>query len=161
MTKLLVAAVGFVVGGAIITGIALALPGSAQPSKAPAVAQNAMVAMTSASTPTTKKLTIQHVLKGCHVWSDGSRRAVTMDLTLKRGTRLTIADMDVDPHRLVQLAGPRLGLHSHMMMGGVESVVFEQTGLYRLTTQTVEMGPLMETKTIGPDNKLRLTVRVA
>ena len=69
--------------------------------------------------------------------------------------------MDIDPHQVLQTAGPRLGLHGHMMMGGVESIVFKQAGLYQLTTRTVEMGPMMNAKTVGPDNKLRLTVRVA
>ncbi len=162
MIKILIAIAGFAAGGAIVAGTAGALDRSAQPSAAPVLAPMAMGGtMTPASTVVTKKLTIQHVLKGCHVWSDGSRRAATMSLTLKRGTRLTITDMDIDPHQLLQTAGPRLGLHGHMMMGGVESVVFKQSGLYKLTTRTVEMGPIMNAKTVGPDNKLRLTVRVA
>jgi hypothetical protein len=160
MTKILIAVAVFVAGGASVTGTAGALDRSGQPSTV--VAPMAMAGtMTPASMTVTKKLTIQHVLKGCHVWSDGSRRAATMTLRLKRGTRLTITDMDIDPHKLLQTAGPRLGLRGHMMMGGIESVVFKQAGLYKLTTRTVEMGPIMNAKTIGPDNKLWLTVRVA
>ena len=162
MTKILIAVAMFVVGGASVTGAAGALDRSGQPSAVPVVASMTMVGMmTPASMSVTKKLTIQHVLKGCHVWSDGSRRAATMSLTLKRGTRLTITDMDIDPHQMMQTAGPRLGLRGHMMMGGVESVVFKQPGLYRLATRTVEMGPMMNAKTVGPDNALRLTVRVS
>ena len=162
MTKILIAVAVFVAAGASVTGTAAALDWSGQPSAVPVVAPMTMAGtMTPASMTVTKKLTIQHVQKGCHVWSDGSRRAPTMSLTLKRGTRLTITDMDIDPHQLLQTAGPRLRLHGHMMMGGVESVVFEQSGLYKLTTRTLEMGPIMKAKTVGPDNKLRLTVRVA
>ena len=106
------------------------------------------------------KLTIQHVVRGCHVWSDGARRNASMSLTLKRGSGMTITDMDIDPHQLVQVAGPPLGLHGHMMMGGIDKVVFRRPGLYSFTTKTVEMGPMMKVKTIGPDNKLRLSVRV-
>ena len=144
MIKILIAATGLVASGAISAGTAVALDGSGHP----------------ASSTVTKQLTIQHVLKGCHAWSDGNRRAPAMTVTLKRGTRLTITDMDIDPHQLLQTAGPRLGLHGHMMMGGVESMVFKQAGRYQLTTRTVEIGPMMNPKTVGPDNKLRLTVRV-
>lgn len=162
MVKILVVIAGFVAGGAIVTGTAVALDHSVQQSAAPVVESMAARGMlAAASTTVTKKLAIQHVLKGCHVWSDGSRQTATMSLILKRGTRLTITDMDIDPHQLLQTAGPRLRLHGHMMMGGVDSVVFNQSGLYQLTTRTLEMGPLMKTKTVGPDNKLRLTVRVA
>jgi len=120
----------------------------------------AAVAGTAGSAPPAKKLTIQHVVRGCHVWSDGSRRAATMSLTLKRGGAMTIVDMDIVPHELVQVSGPRLGLRGHMMMGGIDKVVFRQPGLYRFTTKTVEMGPMMNAQTVGPDNKLRLTVQV-
>lgn len=112
------------------------------------------------SAPATVKLTIQHVVRGCHVWSDGSHRSASMSLTLKRGQAIRITDMDVDPHRLVQVAGPSLRLHGHMMMGGIQSVVFKQRGVYRLTTKTVEMGRMMDVKTVGPDNTLRLRIRV-
>ena len=162
MTKILIAVAGLIGAGAILTGTAAAVDRSGQPTAVPVSAPITMAStMTTASLTVTKKLTIQHVLKGCHVWSDGSRRAATMSLSLMRGTRLTITDMDIDPHQVLQTAGPRLGLHGHMMMGGVESIVFKQAGLYQLTTRTVEMGPMMNAKTVGPDNKLRLTVRVA
>jgi hypothetical protein len=151
--KFLIAIAGFVA----VVGTAAASALGGQASAAPTTMGSMM---TPASTTVTKKLAIQHVLKGCHVWSDGSRQAATMTLTLKRGTRLTITDMDIDPHQLLQTDGPRLRLHGHMMMGGVDSIVFERSGLYTLTTRTLEMGPVMKTKTLGPDNKLRLSVRV-
>lgn len=162
MTKFLIAITGFVASGAIVTGTAVALDRSGQTSAAPVVApMTTGPARISAAATVTKKLAIQHVLEGCHVWSDGGRQAATMSLTLKRGTRLTITDMDIDPHQLLQTAGPRLGLHGHMMMGGIDSIVFAQPGRYAFTTRTLEMGPMMKTKTVGPDNKLRLTVRVS
>lgn len=161
MTKILIAVAGLVAGGAIVTGTAVALDRSGEQSAAVAVSPATMDgAMTPVATAVTKKLTIQHVLEGCHVWSDGARQAATMSLTLKRGARLTITDMDVDPHQIVQASGPRLRLHGHMMMGGVDSIVLRQPGVYRLTTRTLEMGPVMKTKTVGPNNKLWLTVRV-
>lgn len=161
MKKLLLTIAGFAAGSAIVVGTAAALGGSGQsatPAAAPTMPSTLMVP---AAATTTKKLTIQHVQKGCHVWSDGTRRAAVMRLTLSRGTRLTITDLDIDPHQLLQVSGPRLGLRGHMMMGGVESVVFKQSAVYQLKTKTVEMGPMMDTKTDGPDNALRLIVRVA
>ena len=82
MTRVLIAIAGFVAGGAIVTGTAVAFDRSGQPA-APAAALMTMSGMmVPASATTTKKLTIQHVQKGCHVWSDGSRRAAVMRLTL-------------------------------------------------------------------------------
>lgn len=126
--------------------------------------------MSTAGSPTlatahTVSLTIRHVLHGCHVWSEGKRTAVMMRLHLKQGQTLSITDMDVDAHRMLQLAGPM-----HMRMGGAMmstdemKMMFTKKGVYRFGTRTVEMpgmGGMADVKTIGPDNKLRLVVTVA
>lgn len=110
------------------------------------------------------KLTIVHVQKGCHIWSDGQRQAATMRLALAEGGTLTLVNNDIDAHRLVQLAGPGVALGSTMMMGGKMAVVFPQPGLYRLRTETVEvegMDEMMEIETEGPDNELEVEVEVS
>jgi hypothetical protein len=53
-----------------------------------------------------------------------------------------------------------LHIKSHMMMNQTQLITFKQPGVYRFKTKVVEMGPMMEVKTIGPDNTLRLTVSV-
>ena len=47
-----------------------------------------------------------------------------------------------------------------MMMNEKQVLTFKQPGSYRFKTKVIEMGPMMEVKTIGPDNILRLTVSV-
>lgn len=157
MIKILAAIVGFIGGAAILTGTAVAVDRAANP----AVATVAPTSMKMpASVSGTTKLTIQHVQKGCHVWSDGSRQAASMRLNLGRGARVRIFDQDIDPHGLVQVAGPRLLFKGHMMMGQSQTITFARPGVYRLRNKVVEMGPMMKVETIGPDNTLRLTVSV-
>ena len=143
MTKLLVAIAGLVAGGAIVTGTAVAYGTTS----------------VSASTGMTK-ITIQHVQKGCHVLSNGSRQAASMTLNLKSGASLQLRSMDIDPQGLVQLSGPKLNIKGHMMMGQQQTITFKQPGVYRLKNKVIEMGTMMNVKTIGPDNTLRLTVSV-
>jgi hypothetical protein len=109
------------------------------------------------------KLTIQHVQKGCHVWSNGQTTATMMRLHLKPGQKLSILDMDVDAHQMMEFAGPmHLRMGGPMMMNHDMTISFAKKGVYRLGTKTVEMpGGSMNIKTVGPDNKLRLVVTVA
>lgn len=158
MTRILAVIAGFIAGGAILTGTAVAVDRAANPAVAPMTMSGMMTTASPASGMT--ELTIQHVQKGCHVWSDGSRRAASMRLKLSRGARLRILDQDIDPHGLVQVAGPKLAFRGHMMMGQSQTITFTKPGLYQLKSKVVEMGPMMEVKTIGPDNTLRLTVSV-
>lgn len=83
-----------------------------------------------------------------------------MSVTMQRGGRLQLIDQDIDPHGLVQLAGPKVAIRGHMMMGQKQLITFDQPGLYRFKTKVVEMGMTMNVKTVGPDNTLRLTVSV-
>lgn len=169
MLKLLVVVAGFAIGSAFIAA-ALALPSS---SATPASRANAATAiMSAAEAPPASmsneaaavKLTIQHVQKGCHVWSNGTMTAAsTMRLQLKRGQELTISDMDVDAHQLIELSGPsRIATGAPLTMGHERKFTFTKKGVYRLGTRTVELpGAAMDVKTTGLDHKLRLVVAVA
>jgi hypothetical protein len=106
------------------------------------------------------QLRIVHVQKGCHLWSYGTKAAATMQLTLRRGATLTIVNNDVDMHRLVQLAGPKIGSGSPMLMMHPTRIRFVHAGVYRFTTKPSEMPGMSEVETTGPDHVLRLTVRV-
>ena len=68
--------------------------------------------------------------------------------------------MDIDPQGIVQLSGPKLNIRGHMMMGEQQTITFKRPGVYRLKNKVIEMGKMMDVKTIGPDNTLRLTVSV-
>lgn len=158
MTRTLVVLAGFIATGAIVTGTALALSGTQSSATASMETSGVMGAASSSSAMT--KLTIQHVQRGCHVWSNGSLRTASMRLNLKRGARLQIVDQDIDPHGLVQVGGPKLAFIGHMMMGERQTITFKQRGVYRLKNRVIEMGSMTEVETIGPDNTLRLTVVV-
>jgi hypothetical protein len=172
MRNLLIALGGFLLG----TGLIAPLLFLSQPTTA-AVKQAApqTVAMShmsgiSASTGmlasaplATRKLTIQHVMKGCHVWSDSKTTGPMMRLHLKAGQKLSIMDMDVDAHQMLQFAGPtHLHMGRPMTTNHGMTFTFMKKGVYRLGTKTVEMpGMTMDVKTLGPDNNLRLMVTVA
>jgi len=107
------------------------------------------------------ELTIVHIVRGCHNWTDGKTIAEKADVTLQRGGRLTILNQDVDIHKVVQLAGPRIATGKAMTMNATAKLRFAKSGLYRFKTVTSEMmSGMPDMKTIGPDYGLRLTVRV-
>ena len=67
--------------------------------------------------------------KGCHVWSNGKTTAAMMRLHLKVGQKLSILDMDVDAHQMMQFAGPaRLRMGGPMMMNGGMTLSFSKKG---------------------------------
>src|SRR5262249_51962147 len=111
----------------------------------------------------TQKLTIQHVQRGCHVWSNGRTMGAMMRLHLKPGQKLSILDNDVDAHQMMELGGPmQMRTGGPMMTSHGMTLTFMKKGVYRFATKTVEMpGGGMDVKTIGPDNHLRLVVTVA
>jgi len=167
MRNLLFVAIGFLAGGAIVVGVALAIPRQTPiTTTAPAGSATPMGGMTmdsSVTVPASRRLTIQHVLRGCHTWSNGTMQSPTMRLTLRPGGTLSILDQDIDAHQMMMVSGPtRLHLGGPMMMNHQVVVSFPRKGVYRLQTKTVEMpgGMGVEAETVGPDNTLRLIVKV-
>lgn len=174
MRNLLVALTGFLVGGAAIAAIALALPRTTHTPSPTQMNQAMGAAMfggmmdVSATRPATMmgntqpvKLTIQHVQRGCHVWSNGKSTAAMMRVHLKTGQKLAIIDMDVDAHQMMQFSGPmHMRMGGPMMMNHGLTMSFTEKGVYRLGTKTVEIPGAMNVRTTGPDNNLRLVVTV-
>ena len=178
MRNLLIALTDFLVGTGLIAAIAFAPPqtetvpvAQTSPQAAAAMGQAMHGGMMNAGATSGSsmmanvqpvKLTIQHVQKGCHVWSNGTTTAAMMRLHLKPGQMLSILDMDVDAHQMMELSGPmHLRMGGPMMMNHGMTIAFAKKGVYRLGTKTVEMPGGMDVKTVGPDNKLRLVVTVA
>jgi hypothetical protein len=165
MRNLLIATTGFLVGMGLVIALLVALPRTTKvtvntPSSQVAGMQH--MSQAAMAVPASRQLTIRHVLKGCHVWSNGSRTGASMRFALQRGGKLSILDQDVDAHRLIQLSGPKLRLGGPMMTNHGMSVSFARKGVYRFKTRTVEMpGMEMEAETKGPDHILRLVVTVA
>lgn len=106
-------------------------------------------------------MTIVHVTKGCHVWSVGAKRTANLSLTLHRGATLAVVNQDLDMHRLVQVSGPKTKTGPFLMMNQRVLLRFAKAGLYRFHTRVADMRGMPKAKTIGPDNKLVLTVRAS
>ncbi len=119
-----------------------------------------MATQSQPSSPARADLTIIHAQKGCHLWSDGSSQMPMMRLTLKTGQMLQIMNQDVDMHRVMELAGPQMMLGGAMKHGQTQTLTFPKPGTYRFTTKVWPMAGMPEVETSGPDNTLRLTVKV-
>ncbi len=129
------------------------------------VAGTALVgAGAAASAPGHATLVIRHQTRGCHTWSvNGGAFRASQKITLARGASLTITNNDVMPHKLVLTKGPAVKLSGPANlahMGATVTVTFGKAGVYRFTTKPGE-DYVAGIKTVGPDNVLRLTVRVA
>jgi hypothetical protein len=173
MRNLFVMITAFTLAGVGVVALALALPpgtnsSGQRPAAQKAMPMSGMAAMNSgtmgSASAASVKLTIRHVTRGCHVWAHGKMTGSMMRLHVRVGQRLSILDQDVDPHQMLELAGPtRLHLGGPTMMNHGTAISFMKKGVYRLGTKTVEMsgGGMDEVKTVGPDNHLRLVVTVA
>lgn len=105
-------------------------------------------------------LTIVHIVQGCHNWTNGSKLAEKADITMRSGGTLGILNQDVDLHKVVQLAGPRIATGGKMKMNSKVMLRFAKAGTYRFKTVTSDMPGMMDMKTVGPDYRLLLVVRV-
>ena len=108
------------------------------------------------------KLTIRHQIRGCHAWSfNNSAYRASLKIKLAPGTTLNVTNNDVMPHKLIQLAGPKLHFAGANMnhMSAATHVTFLKKGTYRFMTKAGE-DYMQGMKTIGEDNVLRLTVTV-
>ena len=117
-----------------------------------------------AAASSTVRLTIVHVVEGCHVWGDvnGQPLGPSRTLKVKRGTAVSIRINCPMSFDFVQLAGPKLALGASLTHAGtVRTVVFAKRGVYKLQATNVESSEQMGMTTLGPDNTLVLTVRVS
>jgi len=109
------------------------------------------------------RLTIVHFVRGCHVWGtvDGQPLGPSHTISLRRGAGLQIRVNCPMGFDFSQQAGPALALGDpRSAPGTVRTIVFAKAGLYRLQAVNVETSTQQGLQTLGPDNTLRLTVRV-
>jgi len=117
-----------------------------------------------AAASSTVRLTIVHVVQGCHVWGDvnGNAFGPSRTLKVKRGTAVSIRVNCPMSFDFVQLAGPKLALGASLTHAGtVRTLVFAKRGVYKLQATNVESSAQMGMATLGPDNVLVLTVKVS
>lgn len=124
----------------------------------------ALVVIPSAvSASPTVRMTLIHVMRGCHVWGTADSRALGASHTvvLKRGGRIEIRINCPMAFDVTQLAGPKLALGaSPWQSGTAHTLVFKKPGLYRLKAVNVQTSEELGLQTMGPDNVPLLIVRV-
>ena len=122
----------------------------------------AALAPAAAASPTVR-MTIVHFFQGCHVWGTNDSRALgpTRRLTLVHGAKIVIRDNCPMSFDFRQVAGPKLALgNPRTYPGTTRTIVFRKVGLYRIKAVNVESSADKGLETLGPDNTLRLIVRV-
>jgi plastocyanin len=148
---------------------------------APLVLAGILTAVAPAAPSTSKaSLVIRHQEHGCHAWSlNGGPYGVQQTVAIRRGGSVRVTNNDVMPHKLVETSGPAVvytrlaaGMSGTMglkgtfapsmlaRMGSSSTITFTKSGLYHFTTKPGE-DYMAGIKTVGEDNVLRLTVRVA
>ena len=117
-----------------------------------------------AAASATVRLTIVHVVQGCHNWGDvnGQPLGVSRTLRLKHGAKVSIRVNCPMSFTFVQLAGPKLALGDPLTHAGTaRTLVFAKRGVYKLQVKNVETSEQQGLTTLGPDNTLVLTVRAS
>lgn len=127
------------------------------------VAGAALAAVPTAAALPTVRLTLIHVLHGCHIWGtvDGQPLGATRTLTIAHGTRLVVRVNCPMAFDVTQTAGPKLaGGLGRWETGTSHTLVFAKVGVYRLKAVNVQSSAELNLQTLGPDNTPRLVVRV-
>lgn len=108
-------------------------------------------------------ISIIHVLRGCHDWTIGSKDVgPATTVRTKPGARIVLRVSCTMDFEVTQTAGPKLALGgTRFYAGSTRTLVFRKAGVYRLVARSVQTSEEMGLQTLGPDNVLRLTVRVA
>jgi hypothetical protein len=120
-------------------------------------------APTALASPTVR-LTLVHVMEGCHMWgkADSTPVAANYTIRVKRGQKVEIrvsCPMDFD---LAQVAGPKvaLGPDPRWRTGTTHTLVFRKKGVYRFTATNVQSPEERGLETMGPTAIPVLTIRV-
>lgn len=124
----------------------------------------ALVVIPAAVASPTVRLSLIHVLRGCHVWgtADSAPLGATRTIVLKPGGKIEIRNSCPMAFDVTQLAGPKLAAAAlgRWQTGTTHTLVFKKRGLYRLRAVNVQSSAEMGLQTLGPDNKPVLIVRV-
>ena len=131
---------------------------------AAAVVGQSIAGTSSAQAPTKATITLHHQTRGCHTWALNSGTGhAALSTRLARGGSITFVNVDVMPHKLFLKSGPAVNYGSTRALrhiGASVKVTFSKAGTYLFKTKAGE-DYMPGVKTIGEDNILRLTVKVA
>lgn len=104
-------------------------------------------------------LEIKHFVRGCHVFSKNDAPAIT--LRLRMGDRIQVVDHDPMDFDIVQTAGRKVRLSdTRIRRSETRLLAFRTAGVYRFVATNVQTSKELGLQTLGPDNTLRITVRV-
>ena len=104
-------------------------------------------------------LEIKHYFRGCHVFAKNEKP--TINVRLRKGDRIRILDHDVMDFDLIQTTGPRVSLGDpRLRRSETRLLVFRKPGLYRFEARTPRPPRSSGCRRSGPDNTLRITVRI-
>ena len=115
-----------------------------------------------APAPQQASLVIHHANVGCHDWAlNGGVDQVAQQISLTRGSTLTITDQDIMSHAVMQTGGPKIVIANPLTnQKKVATIQFTQPGTYQFGTKAGEdYAPAPATK--GADHNLKITVVVA
>jgi len=123
----------------------------------------AFAALAVGGPPKTLALQLVHTVSGCHVWQSASRSlGPNATVKLARGATLKIRVTCPMDFRVEQLSGPRLALGDPVFQTGtVRTIRFARKGTYVLRATNLQTSEEAGLQTLGPDNRPRLTVKVA
>jgi hypothetical protein len=142
----------------------VALLNSGQTTTVRTIASGQPAAPVRATVPSSARIMIDHVLRGCHnlAVNGGAPDSPRATLHLAVGGRLLVQNNDVMPHRLFLRSGPSPTLATPMMnhMGAGSTVTFGKPGVYMLGTKPGE-DYTKGIVTIGADHVLRIKVIVS
>jgi len=110
----------------------------------------------------TVQLAIIHTVRGCHIWQTTRAVGPTGVVTLPRGGRIVLRVNCPMDFRFVQVRGPAVAAGAPTFHAGTSrTIAFPKRGTYVFTATNLQSSEQMGLQTLGPDNALRLTVRVA
>jgi hypothetical protein len=121
------------------------------------------VLVPAAAASPTVRLTLIHVMRGCHVWgnADSQPFGAVDTVTLKRGARIEIRVSCPMAFDVKQVAGPKLALgNPRWQTGTTHALVFRRAGVYKLKAFNVQTSEELNLQTLGPDSTPLLIVRV-
>lgn len=109
------------------------------------------------------RLTIVHVVHGCHSWGTAASEALapTRSISVRRHTRVQVRVSCAMDFVFRQTLGPRVPLGDPLTHSGTtRTLVFRATGVYRFTATSAQSSTELGLQTLGPDAVLVLLVRV-
>jgi hypothetical protein len=122
----------------------------------------AVVTFAVAAPSKTVQLAIVHTVRGCHIWQTTRNVGPAGVVTLSRGGRIQLRVNCPMDFRLVQVRGPAVVLGDRTLHAGTtRTIVFRRRGTYVFSATNLQSSEQVGLQTLGPDNALRLTVRVA